>query len=764
IFVAKFSSDGTTLLYSTYLPGNSSEFGTSIAVDALGRAYITGVVDLNFTGQTNFPSTPNAYQPVHADGPDAILTVLDPTGSSLVYATFLGGDGGESGYGVALGPTGIAYVTGTTSYIGYPEVAATNYPQGDKDVFVAKFDIAQSGAASLIYSVRIGGGPFSQCTAHGIAVDDAGNAYVTGSTGFGNGTFPVTPGAYNTVYSTGVDGTAVYLLKLGTTLPVALVYSTFLGPGMGTSVAVHTTTGEAFVSGNTYTPQFPTTPGALQTVHGGATDAFALRMNAAGSALIYSTFLGGPGYDQSTDIVSNGVNEAYVAGIARDGFPTSPGALQPALAGGLSQDMWVVQLNSTGTAYGCGGSTYFGGTSDEYYGSFYDYLAPSLALHDSGGQDTLSIAATTHSQDFPTTPGVYEPLKVNGIADQPVFFKFTCASMPMAPVAGFNADVLPTCTGALVDFDDTSINGADTWTWSFPGGAPTSSTAQNPQDISYPAAGNYTVTLIACNAIGCDTVVQQITVALAPPATVDLGNDTTLCDGGTATLNADPGFATYIWEWNGSLLSDGTSSITVSEPGVYTVSVADSAGCSGVDTVEVDVLNTPTADFSYAVEETPCASPRLNFIGAAGGTSYLWAFGDSTSATGPQQQHTYALSGTYTVMLTVSDGPCTNTATQTVFVPEASALAMGPAVVPNVFSPNGDGVNDCFAPVGLEDFANCYSLVVFDRWGVAVFRSGSPNACWKGVNDAGDALPDGVYYYLLTLGDVEYPGAVEVLR
>ena len=82
----------------------------------------------------------------------------------------------------------------------------------------------------------------------------------------------------------------------------------------------------------------------------------------------------------------------------------------------------------------------------------------------------------------------------------------------------------------------------------------------------------------------------------------------------------------------------------------------------------------------------------------------------------------------------------------------------------SVFSPNGDGVNDCFAPVGLEDFANCYSLVVFDRWGVAVFRSGSPNACWKGVNDAGDALPDGVYYYLLTLGDVEYPGAVEVLR
>ncbi|MBK6754363.1 MAG: PKD domain-containing protein [Flavobacteriales bacterium] len=627
IFVAKFSSDGTTLLYSTYLPGNSSEFGTSIAVDALGRAYITGVVDLNFTGQTNFPSTPNAYQPVHADGPDAILTVLDPTGSSLVYATFLG-EGGETGYGVALGPTGIAYVTGTTSYIGYPEVNAATYPHGDKDVFVAKFDIAQSGAASLLYSVRVGAGSFNYCTAHGLAVDAAGNAYVTGSVGvgFGSSVFPVTAGAYNTTYNSGQDGGAAYLLKLGNTLPVPITYCTYLGPGMGASVDVGST-GEAFVAGTTATPTFPITAGALQPTYGlGNNDAFALKMNAAGSALLYSTFLGGPGNDRATDIAVNGSGEAYVSGIARDGFPTSPGALQPALAGGLYQDLWVVQLNSTGTAYGCGGSTYFGGTSDEYYGSFYDYFAPSLALHDSGGQDTLSIAATSHSQDFPTTPGVYEPTKVNGIADQPVFFKLTCASMPMAPVAGFNADVLPTCTGALVDFDDTSTHSADTWTWSFPGGAPTSSTAQNPQDIIYPAAGNYTVTLIACNAIGCDTVVQQITVSLAPAATVDLGNDTTLCDGSTATLIADPGFATYIWELNGSLLSDGTSSITVSDPGVYTVSVADSAGCSGVDTVLVEVLNTPLRTSAMRWKKRPAPLPRLNFHRAAGGTAYLWAF------------------------------------------------------------------------------------------------------------------------------------------
>ncbi len=765
IFVAKFSSDGTTLLYSTYLPANSSEFGTGIAVDDLGRAYVTGVVDLNFTGVTTFPSTPNAYQPVHDDGSDAFLTVLDPTGSSLVYSTFLGGVGSETGYSVALGPTGIAYITGTTSYIGYPIVNATSYPTGDKDIFIAKFDIAQAGAASLLYSARIGGGAFNYCTAHGVAVDAAGNAYITGSIG-GTGTnvFPVTPGAYNTVYNTGQDGNAAYLLKVGTTLPATIAYCTYLGPGIGTSVAVNTTSGEAFVSGTTYTVAFPITPGALQAAHGGATDAFALRMNTTGSALIYSTFLGGSGYDESTDIVVNGANEAYIAGIARDDFPTSPGALQPTLTGGLYQDLWVVQLNSTATAYGCGGSTYVGGTSDEYYGSFYDFLAPSLALHHNGGQDTLSVAATSHSLDFPTTPGVYEPTKVNGIADQPIFFKMTCESLPQAPTAGFNASILPTCTGALVDFDDTSTNGADSWTWSFPGGTPATSTAQNPQDIAYALPGNYTVTLIACNAIGCDTIVQQITITLLPAATVDLGNDTTLCDGSTGTLTADPGFTTYVWTWNGSPLPDNTSSIAVGEPGIYTVSVADSSGCSGADTVQVAVLNTPAAAFSYDLEEEPCALPIMNFSADAVGTTYVWSFGDSTFASGGQQQHTYAAPGTYNVLLTVSEGPCSSSTSQSVIVPEATALGLGPAVVPNVFSPNGDGLNDCFAPIGLEDFANCYALVVFDRWGVPVFRSGSPNACWKGTTDAGDPLPDGVYFYLLTLSDEEYPGYVEILR
>ncbi|MEO8591392.1 MAG: gliding motility-associated C-terminal domain-containing protein [Flavobacteriales bacterium] len=765
VFVAKFSSDGSTLLYSTYLQGQSSEFGASIAVDALGRAYVTGVVDLNITGITNFPSTPNAYQPVHDDGSDAFLTVLDPNGSSLIYSTFLGGTGSETAFAVALGPTGIAYITGVTSVGGFPEVAATNYPDGQTDVFVAKFDVDQSGAASLLYSSRIGGGPFSQCTSHGIAVDDAGNAYVTGSTGFGNGTFPVTPGAYNTTYATGIDGTAAFLFKLGNTLPATLVYSTFLGAGMGTSVAVHATTGEAFVSGTTYTPQFHTTPGALQAVHGGGTDAFVLRMNAAGSGLIYSTFLGGAGYDQSTDIVANSVNEAYVVGIARNDFPTSPDAMQPELAGGLYQDMWIVQLNSTGTAYGCGGSTYFGGTSDEYYGSFYSFLAPSISLQDHDGvQDTLSINATTHSEDLPTTPGVYEENKVNGIADQPFFLKMSCAGTAVAPQAGFNSAPAPTCTGGVVDFEDTSLFGATSWNWSFPGGSPATSTVSDPQDIAYGSPGTYDVTLVACNAVGCDTITQQITLVTQPPPTVSLGSDTAFCAGGSVIIAATPGFTSYTWQADGLELPDTTASVVVDESGVYTVLVQDSVGCAATDTVEVLLLSTPIAAFSHEVHSVPCGPQEVIFLAAAGANDYAWEFGDGSSDNGPAPVHSYTSGGSYAVSLTVSNGPCSDTVVLPVMVVDGGNTPMGPIVIPNVFTPNGDGKNDCFAPIGLEDFPDCYGLVIFDRWGLEVFTAAHPGACWKGINDRGEPMPDGVYYYLLTLNGGEEHGSVSVLR
>jgi len=576
IIVAKFSSDGTTLIYSTYLPANSSEHGVAIAVDDSGRAYITGVIDLNITGVTNYPSTPNAFQPIHDQGSDAFLTVLNPDGTGLVYSSFLGGSGGETGYDVVLGPMGIAYVAGVTSTGSFPTKATNVFPTGDQDLFVSKFDINQSGNNSLIYSTRIGAGAFSNCKAKSIDVNSAGNIFITGTIGtsFGVPAFPTTPGAYQTTYSTGQDNIMSFVTKLSANTPVSLDYSTLLAPGTANCISVHDASGDAFISGSTYTFAFPVTAGVLQPVHGGTygTDGFVVRMNAVGTALVYSTFLGGEAYESSSGIVVNSAGEAYVTGIAQDSFPVSAGAIQTANAG--SEDFFAVHLNSTGTAYGCGGSTFIGGSDEDYSGSFYDYSSPYISIRDHGGvNDTICISSTSHSQDFPTTPGVYGPIKVNSIADQPVFFKLTCDNGNTAlPVAQFSSpDSI--CPGTCVDFTNLSQN-ASSFQWSFPGATITSSTDTNPSGICYPNPGNYDVMLIASGVSGSDTITitNYITVYPFPtPQGILQSGD---------TLFANPGNTTYQWYFNGNIIIGATDYFYVAtQSGNYNVVATDENDC-----------------------------------------------------------------------------------------------------------------------------------------------------------------------------------------
>jgi PKD repeat protein len=576
IFVAKFSSDGTTLIYSTYLPGNSSEHGVAIAVDDSGRAYLTGIIDLNITGVTNYPSTPNAFQPVHDQGSDAFLTVLNPNGTGLVYSSFLGGTGSETGYDVVLGPIGIAYVAGVTSTGNFPTKATNIFPTGDQDLFVSKFDINQSGNNSLIYSTRIGAGSFSSCKAKSIDVNSAGNVFITGTLGtsFGTPTYPTTPGAYQTVYNTGQDNIMSFVTKLSATTPVSLDYSTLLAPGIANCISVHNTSGDAFIAGSTYTFAFPVTPGVIQSVHGGTsgTDAFVVRMNSTGTALVYSTFLGGEDYEEASGIVVNSSGEAYVTGIAQDSFPVSAGAIQTSNAG--TYDFFVVQLNATATAYGCGGSTYIGGSDADYSGSFYDYSSPYISLRDHNGvNDTICVSSTSHSQDFPTTPGVYGPVKVNSTADQPVFFKLTCDNGSAAlPIAQFSSpDSI--CPGTCVNFTNLSQN-ATSFQWSFPGATITFSTDTNPSGICYVNPGSYDVTLIATGSSGSDTISisNYLTVYPVPPPQGILQSGDTLV--------ANTGSAAYQWYFNGNIINGATNYFYVApQSGNYSVVANDENNC-----------------------------------------------------------------------------------------------------------------------------------------------------------------------------------------
>jgi hypothetical protein len=339
-FVVKLSPDGGALVYSTYLGGSDSDGGDAkMAVDSAGNAYVTG-----YTGSPDFPATTGAFDTTHNGGPepgygDVFVTKVNASGSDLVYSTFLGGAGDELGYGLAVDGAGNAYVTGYGNSPNFPTTPGAfdiTYNGGSWDGFVTKLN---ANGAALVYSTFLGGSSWDSTV--GIAIDAGGSAYVTGM--LTSSDFPKTPGAFDRRYSAHYDAFVTKLSPDGSTL----VYSTFLGGNdwdAGAAVAVDSS-GEAYVTGYSYSPDFPTTPDALdRTNH--FFDVFVAKLNADGSILRYSTFLGGSGNDYGLAIALDNRRNIYLTGYTSGAdFPTTPDAFRPTPDPG-NYDAFVVKFHS----------------------------------------------------------------------------------------------------------------------------------------------------------------------------------------------------------------------------------------------------------------------------------------------------------------------------------------------------------------------------------------------------------------------------------
>jgi hypothetical protein len=352
-FVSKLNAAGSALVYSTYLGGSGKEMGFGdvgygIAVDVSGNAYVTGR-----TASSDFPITPGAFQTTNRRT-DAFVSKLNPDGSSLLYSTYLGGSSEDLGLGIAVDASGSTYVTGSAESRDFPTTSGAfqTTSRGFTDAFVSKLNAAGS---ALVYSTYLGGDGSDGGNA--IAVDASGNAYVTGGTGSSN--FPTTPGAFQT---TGRNFDA-FVTKLNVRGSAPL-YSTYLGGSdndQGSGIAVDAS-GNAFVTGYTVSSDFPTTPGTFQTTFGGDWDVFVSKMNATGSTLLYSTYMGGSNLDYPGGIAVDASGNAYVTGdTGSSDFPVTTGAFQTTLGG--SSDAFVTKFNATGSALLY--STYLGGSVDE---------------------------------------------------------------------------------------------------------------------------------------------------------------------------------------------------------------------------------------------------------------------------------------------------------------------------------------------------------------------------------------------------------------
>ncbi|HEX6020759.1 MAG TPA: SBBP repeat-containing protein, partial [Solirubrobacter sp.] len=431
------------LAYSSFLGGSAHENALGIAVDGAGNAYVTG-----FTQSPNFPTTSGAFDRTGSaqNELDAFVSKINPTGTALVYSTFLGGGGFDWGRAIAVDSQGSAYVAGQTKSGNFPTtsnafqrgLATGSCPRCGVDAydgFVTKLNPQGSG---LSYSTYLGGaGDIDDVL--DIALDANRNAYVVGQTGSSD--FPTTAGAFQRTKQGVFDSFVTKLNPTGS----SLVYSTFVGGEdleFPTGIAVDAQ-GSAYIAGGTRSLGYPTTAGAFDTEHAGGTidqrfDAFVSKLNPAGSALAYSTLLGGTRSDQASDVVVDGAGNAYVLGGTQSPeFPTTPGVLDrefsgfsktfvakfdPAasdlvystflgtfgasaltldaagdlwLGGGTGGDAGVARLDATGSAID---SVFtFGGSQPEG--------ATDFALDAAGD---AYITGTTRSTDFLTTPGAFD--------------------------------------------------------------------------------------------------------------------------------------------------------------------------------------------------------------------------------------------------------------------------------------------------------------------------------------------------------------------
>jgi Beta-propeller repeat len=335
-FVTKLDTNASgtaSLLYSTCLGGISGdERAFGIAADASGNAYVTG-----WTLSFNFP-TLHQYQLKQDSGYDAFVTKLDTNASgtaSLLYSTYLGGNDWDFGTSIAVDASGHAYVTGYTYSTDFPTLHQYQTYQNAIDAFVTKLDTNASGTASLLYSTYLGGSSFYDIGTS-IAVDSAGNAYVTGYTDSTD--FPT-----HNQYQTDQGGTDAFVTKL---TEIVNNYSTYLGGTSGEAthdIAVDSA-GIAYVTGYTDSPNFPTLVGS-QTYQGGA-DAFVAKIdtNASGAAsLLYSAYLGGNQVDNALQIAVDSAGHAYVAGYTDStDFPL----LNPLQTDQALRDAFVAKLDT----------------------------------------------------------------------------------------------------------------------------------------------------------------------------------------------------------------------------------------------------------------------------------------------------------------------------------------------------------------------------------------------------------------------------------
>ncbi|HYM75014.1 MAG TPA: SBBP repeat-containing protein [Candidatus Dormibacteraeota bacterium] len=679
-FISELDSTGANLVYSTYLGGNNGDSANGIAVDANNNAYVVGT-----TFSSNFPVL-NAVQPTCAGGctsGDAFVAEINSLGSALVFSTYLGGSGGETGNAIALDSQGTVLVAGSTSSTDFPThnpFQAAN--GGGTDAFVAEY--SASGVA-VIYSTYLGGS--QKDVANAIAVDPSGNAYLAGETLSSN--FPTK----NPLQSANGGAGDAFVTELNNS-GSALVYSTYLGGSAldsASGIALDSSN-NAYVVGNTSSTNFPTQAPFQPTCascSAGTSDAFITKINSSGSALVYSSFLGGSASDQANSVTVDAANNAFIVGqTSSTDFPVAnsnyefQATCKSCATGG--HDVFIAEIDQAGDAPIF--STYLGGSTNQ--------SALGVVVNSS---EQAILAGNTTSTDFPTQ-GAEQGTLGGG---QDAFITAypaaaSCTTTKDWSAGGTTLTATITCNGLFLPSNVDQFLG---FVWgdgntSGSGSGGGSNCALPPGTCTFSASntyatGSYSGSQTVTDASRANIITTGFSVTI-PAITIQ---NTSLSGGTVSTpysqqLVAANGTTPYTWSLSAGVLpagltlnaSTGVISGTPTTKGTsnFTVQVADSQANTTTQALSITISDLAPSITTQPQSQTINSgqTATMTVVASGSGTlTYQWYVGTSGVTTNPisgataSSYTTPALTATtsYWVRVTNSAGHAdSNTATITV--------------------------------------------------------------------------------------------------
>jgi Beta-propeller repeat. len=586
-----------------------------MAVDSSGDVYLTG-----YTSARDFPTTSGSLNTTFNTRSiyEAFVTKLNPAGSSLVFSTLLGGSYWDQAGDIALDGSNNVIVAGITRSTDFPTTTGayqSKLTTNNGALFLSKL---ASDGKSLLFSTYLSGSGSENLG--GVAVDTTGNVYVTGYT---NSTdFPTTPGVYNRVFNTsaGWNGVITKLSSDGTSLQ----YSTFLsgsGANYLRSIAVDSA-GNAYITGQSQALNFPTTKGAYQTANYTYNSAFVTKINASGSGLLYSTFVGCPtsnsGSNQGLKIAVDSAGNAYILGTTTCAdFPVSSDAFQATRKSPKGSSIgFVSEIDSSGATLKY--STYFG--SSYAYGEYPD----AMALDPGNG---LYLAGYTSAVDFPITSGALQDTNKTGSNNTGFISKFAFSGQSAVAIPSFSPIEGTYSSTQSVAISDSTPNSIIYYTTD--GTTPTTSSTQYSGTIA--VSQNTTIKAIATATGYTQSTVASATykIMAAAPTFSPAGGPYTSSQNVTLS-DTTPGATIYY-------TIDGTTPTASSARYTSSISVSTSLTIQAI-AVAVGYANSGVGVASYTINTTAQSTPTVTVTPAA-----------STITTAQNLQVTIKVTGSGTV-------------------------------------------------------------------------------------------------------------------